>query len=117
MKVINQKHELITDYDQTTGHLINTKIIKEDATPIDNITKFAWDEADYEDVKMYVPNRVKTTAEQISELKGKLASTDYKVIKCSECQILGQEMPYDVTELHAERQAIRDQINNLQSQI
>ena len=53
--------------------------------------------------------------EQIAELKNKLSATDYKVIKCAECQLLGQEMPYDVAELHAERQAIRDEINRLES--
>ena len=117
MKVVNQKHEIITEYDLTNGILINTKIIKEDASPIDDVKKFAWTAEDYEDVQMYIPNRIKTIPEQIRELKTKLSTTDYKVIKCSECQLLGQEMPYDVAELHAERQAIRDQINQLQSQM
>lgn len=65
--------------------------------------------------KRIIPEREKTTQEQIIELKAKLSSTDYKIIKCSECQILGLEMPYDVAELHAERQALRDQINELQA--
>ena len=56
-----------------------------------------------------------TPAEQIAELKKQLSATDYKVIKCSECQLLGEEMPYDVAELHAERQAIRDKINQLET--
>lgn len=56
----------------------------------------------------------KPVTEQIAELKRQLSATDYKVIKCSECQLLGQEMPYDVVELHAERQAIRDEINRLE---
>ena len=56
----------------------------------------------------------KTNAEKIAELKAQLSATDYKVIKCSECQLAGKEMPYDVAELHAERQAIRDQINQLE---
>ena len=56
----------------------------------------------------------KTPAEQIAELKTQLSATDYKVIKCAECQLLGEEMPYDVEELHAERQAIRDEINRLE---
>ena len=58
----------------------------------------------------------KPVAEQIAELKNQLSATDYKVIKCSECQLLGQEMPYDVAELHAERQAIRDEINRLEQE-
>ncbi len=55
-----------------------------------------------------------TPAEKIAELKKQLSATDYTVIKCAECQLLGQEMPYDVAELHAERQAIRDEINRLE---
>ena len=58
----------------------------------------------------------KPVAEQIAELKKQLSATDYKVIKCAECQLLGEEMPYDVAELHAERQAIRDQINQLEQE-
>lgn len=58
----------------------------------------------------------KSPAEKIAELKKKLSATDYKVIKCSECQLLGEETPYDVAELHAERQAIRDEINKLEAE-
>lgn len=55
-----------------------------------------------------------TPTEKIAELKKRLSATDYKVIKCAECELLGEEMPYDVAALHAERQAIRDEINNLE---
>lgn len=55
-------------------------------------------------------------AEKIAELKNQLSATDYKIIKCAECQLLGAEMPYDVAELHAERQAIRDEINSLEQE-
>lgn len=54
---------------------------------------------------------------KIKELQQNLDSTDYKIIKCSECQLLGQELPYDVTELHTQRQAIRDEINKLQEEL
>jgi hypothetical protein len=57
----------------------------------------------------------KSNGERIAELKKQLSATDYKVIKCAECQLMGEEMPYDVAELHAERQAIRDQINLLEN--
>lgn len=59
----------------------------------------------------------KPVAERIAELKNQLSATDYKVIKCAECQTLGQEMPYDVEKLHAERQAIRDEINCLEQEV
>ena len=56
----------------------------------------------------------RTKAEEITRLKQELANTDYQIIKCSECQLLGQPMPYDVAELHAQRQAIRYEINKLE---
>lgn len=54
---------------------------------------------------------------KIQQLQSELDSTDYKIIKCSECQLLGQELPYDVSELHTQRQAIRDEINQLQESL
>lgn len=56
-----------------------------------------------------------TAEDKIRELKTLLAATDYQIIKCSECQLLGQPMPYDVAELHEKRQAIRDKINELET--
>ena len=56
----------------------------------------------------------KSKNEQIAELKEQLAATDYKVIKCAECQLLGLEMPYDVVALHAERQELRNKINDIE---
>lgn len=111
MRVINYKCETITEYDLSAGRLIPATVIRADATPIDNITKFAWTEEDYEEVWLYV---VITAEEKIAKLKAQLSATDYKIIKCSECQLLGIELPYDIAELHAERQKIRDEINELE---
>lgn len=52
--------------------------------------------------------------DQISKLKAQLESTDYKIIKCSEAQLVGEELPYDIAALHAERQTLRDRINELE---
>ena len=54
---------------------------------------------------------------EIDNLKAELSSTDYKVIKCAECSISGEEMPYDVETLHKDRQALRDKINQLEASI
>ena len=59
----------------------------------------------------------KTIAEKIEELKSKLTDTDYKIIKCSEYQLAGKELPYDIVELHSERQALRDEINELEENL
>ena len=61
--------------------------------------------------------KIVPTEQQISDFKSQLESTDYKIIKCSECQLVGKEMPYDITELHAERQEIRDNINILEASV
>ena len=39
---------------------------------------------------------------------------DWKIVKCMEANLLGEEMPYDVNELNAERQKVRDRINELE---
>lgn len=64
--------------------------------------------------EMEEQERIANINAQINNLKEQLASTDYKIIKCTECSMVGKEMPYDVNELHAERQVIRDEINLLE---
>lgn len=51
---------------------------------------------------------------QIDNLKARIAASDYKVIKTYEYTLLGEQTEYDIKEVHAERQALRDQINTLQ---
>lgn len=53
----------------------------------------------------------------IERLKSELQESDYKVIKCAEAMAIGVEMPYDVASLHKVRQALRDKINELESEV
>ena len=55
------------------------------------------------------------TTQEIAEAEAKLTQTDYKVIKCYEYSLVGLELPYDIEELHTERQTLRDKINELQA--
>ena len=59
MWFINEDYEAITEdsIDLTKGFLTTATVVKEDAEPIDDITKFAWDDDDYEKVQMYVLNK------------------------------------------------------------
>lgn len=57
------------------------------------------------------------TLMEIKSLKMQLESTDYKIIKCSEYQLLGEELPYNIAELHSERQALRNRINELEASL
>ena len=42
---------------------------------------------------------------------------DWKVIKALEYQINGEEIPYDMKKLNAERQKVRDRINEIEAEI
>lgn len=63
-----------------------------------------------------VPEPVPDHSAEIAQLKAQLSQSDYKIIKCAEAQLAGLELPYDIQELHTERQAIRDRINELESE-
>ena len=54
---------------------------------------------------------------QIDDLKSRIAASDYKVIKTYEYTLLGEQTEYDMETVHAERQALRDQINTLETQL
>ena len=89
MRTVNQHLQTITEYDLGKGILLPAKAIKEDAAPIDNVTKWAWAEDDYEDVMMYVETPEKTEgyisqeAKELeaikAELKGLRDGIDYLV--------------------------------------
>lgn len=53
----------------------------------------------------------------IQALKDSLSESDYKITKCYEASLLGTELPYDIAELHAQRQAERDEINQLENML
>ena len=42
---------------------------------------------------------------------------DWKVVKCYEAKLQDKPMPYDFDELMAERQKVRDRINELQEEL
>ena len=71
----------------------------------------------YEEIdgKIVVTWKAYPNYEAIAKLKDTLTSTDYKVIKCYEASLISEDMPYNVTELHRERQEIRDEINRLEA--
>lgn len=55
--------------------------------------------------------------QKIRDLTCDLAASDYKIIKCYEYSLIGEPMPYDVAEANAERQSMRDRINELQNKV
>ncbi|MDR1101687.1 MAG: hypothetical protein LBL34_04975 [Clostridiales bacterium] len=58
-----------------------------------------------------------TPEQEIARLKSELANTDYKIIKQAEAELAGADLPYtaeEMTQIHTERQALRDQIGELE---
>lgn len=54
---------------------------------------------------------------EIKDLKDLLMSDDYKIIKCYEASLVGEQLPYDIHQIHSTRQEIRTQINELERKI
>ena len=91
--------------------LLEETIIRPEAAPVDNVTKFAWAEEDYETIWRYVQIPAEQrAAEQIARLKRQLADTDYTVIKIAE----GAATPEEYAEVITQRQAWRAEINELE---
>jgi hypothetical protein len=62
------------------------------------------------------PTQAQLNEQRIWELKDQLAQGDYRVIKCAEAQLTGEEMPYNVGFLVAQRNQWRKEINELEAQ-
>ena len=80
------------------------------------VVKMIADEAQIVDNEQVVDDNGLRLSE-IECLKSELQESDYKVIKCAEALTIGAEMPYDVASLHKDRQALRDKINELESEV
>lgn len=112
MRILDENGNELTEkqIDLEKGTLsIPTQIVKADAEPIDNITKFAWNDDDYEEVQYYTIT-VETAEQRIDRLKSKLAATDYVVIKIAE----GVSTAEDYADVIVDREAWRKEINELE---
>ena len=78
---------------------------------------FNTQESDAEEYKISIDEQQANIQMEIERLKSELQESDYKVIKCAEAICLNAELPYNMTELHNERQALRDKINELEQQL
>lgn len=75
-------------------------------------SKWIFDENKYQEILNVEAEEEKQA--KIKELQSELNESDYKIIKCNEYKLAGLELPYNIEELHKQRQALRDEINKLQ---
>ena len=78
---------------------------------------FNTQELDAEEYKISIDEQQANIQMEIKRIKSELQESDYKVIKCAEAICLNEELPYNVESLHKERQALRDKINELESEV
>ncbi len=64
----------------------------------------------------YVLEYEETKEDKLIRLNNRLTEIDHMVAECSECNLLGLDLPYNVAELHEERKAIKTEIETLQTE-
>lgn len=67
--------------------------------------------------KMHFYDEMMEKKMELSSLEKQLSDGDYKIIKSYECSLINIKIPYDMEQLHSERQNIRDRINSLREEI
>ena len=111
-----QEDPLASIAEGKTVYLLPANATYKEPLPEKENFKVKWNgtEWEYEDHTPHQPTPEERIRAEIERLKAELSATDYKIIKCSEYSLNGQELPYDIAELHAQRQALRDRINELE---
>lgn len=115
MRILDETGTELTESecDLNTGYLRSEIIIRDGADPIDNETKFAWVDEDYEEILRYISIPAsERNAQKIAELKSKLEATDYCIIKIAEGAATAEEYAAVI----ADRESWRKEINELESE-
>ena len=79
MIILNESMEEITEYDAAKGSLTETVRIRPDAQPIDNVTKFAYADEDYEAVMIFAPYGAEETPSTEDTLLELTADHEYRL--------------------------------------
>lgn len=96
------------------GKISNGKFVDENGLTLINPSKDKMLELGW---SVYLTDEQELKLAEIEKLKAELSESDYKVIKCYEANVMGLELPYNIADLHIEKQMLRDRINQLQSEL
>lgn len=99
----------LNEYDEAYQYVVENNYMIKEIEPKNG-------ERQFQITEMPQPTEEDIKQQRIEELKGLLAKTDYKIIKCYEASMLNREMPYDLEALVSERDAWRQEINDLENQ-
>lgn len=76
MRIIDTEGNLLQSPDLEKGYLTTRQEIRADAASIDNLTKFAWEDSDFEEVQVYIPyEEPDTTPSQLDRIEAQLVYT------------------------------------------
>lgn len=128
MRTLDEQGNEISNPDLTVGMLMKEIIIKDGADPIDNKTKFAWDDTDYEEIMRYVViPESQRIEDRINELKFSLNESDYIAAKCIDAVInctsiaglfsVISSIKNEYGDIISKRQNWRDEINTLEARL
>ena len=116
----------VTNPDLENGYITLTKVVKPDALPVDNITKFAYTDDDYIEVQMYIRRDSGVQQMQsVDDIYDQLKKTDYEVLSyveqmltCSSVaevsELIASWQPL-ASELVARRSELRQQLHNIKN--
>lgn len=131
MKILDENDNVITNPDLIKGYLQEETIIKPDATPIDNVEKFAYYDDDYETIQRYIlytkEDYINEKKQRVEELRQNLSDTDYiasksmdKLLLCTTTEEMTEVTNYyreKYSDTIEQRQEWRDEINKLNNEI
>ena len=109
-------NENADDYIESTLEITTPYLVGYVKGKWDWVNKCWVEGATEEEVTEFNRRNSPTLSSKIEALKTQISETDYQIIKCYEYSLVNRELPYDIELLHNERQALRDEINQLESQ-
>lgn len=101
-----------TALDLSCGYIVEGERLKAGAAPVDDTVKFVYEDDDFEHFREFRYYTEQDRAQRrIAALKARLAETDYVAVKLME----GTATREEYADLIAQRQAWRDEINELEA--
>lgn len=131
MLIYDEENNIIENPNLEIGYLQEEVTIKPDATPIDDVEKFAWDDDDYLTIQRYIlyteEDYLNEKKQKVSELKANLSDTDYiaaksmdKLLLCTTPDEMAEVTNYyrdKYASTIEQRQKWRDEINKINNEI
>lgn len=112
---VEEQIEKLSDEWKPVDKIVDDNLFSDNPDVVVTVVPYdAGDHIGYKYVKKFDVQKVNA---EIQSLKDELFASDYQVMKCYEASLTGEELPYDIDLLSADRQAKRDRINELEAKL